>query len=593
MTSTITGLGSGFDITGWVSSLVSARRSNTVTPLQTKLSKLETTNSSVSSLKGKYSKLQSALQTFTRSMYGSSSDMWSNTKIESSQSDYVTATSSGVVSAADVNVVVKQVATSTVASSFESLGFGNVGDTQFTKLANNQAKAGTFSMFLDGKKYGIEIEEEDTLNDVIDKINNATKTSEEDEGLIKASLENGILTIKPTDANSSLVLGSVGDTSNIVSALKLYEENGNGFESKYPVSNVNTAKAMASDESGLGEINFTGENETGKIKINGVEFSVDKNTTLDSLISKINGNSETHVKASYDSLMNKLILTSTETGKSNIALESEDTNLLNVLKLTQGTGDDERIANGSQELGKNAIVLVNDNEVISNSNTITGESSGIANLSITVKKATTGIEDVPESAKLTINPDYSKVKDALKTFVDAYNDVVTTTKTAVSNDGAMAHDSSLSSILNTIKSVTTTSSENDGTFSVLSQIGITTSSSDPNKLEINDSKLTEVLEKDFESVKFLLSDGYVNENNNGIFDKLLKNVDGILDADRGYFTTKSESLDSQMKLLNSRIDRANTQLSKYEIRITDQFNRMDTVMSQLSTQLSTFQAYIR
>ena len=448
-------------------------------------------------------------------------------------------------------------------------------------------------MFLDGKKYGIEIEEEDTLNDVIDKINNATKTSEEDEGLIKASLENGILTIKPTDANSSLVLGSVGDTSNIVSALKLYEENGNGFESKYPVSNVNTAKAMASDESGLGEINFTGENETGKIKINGVEFSVDKNTTLDSLISKINGNSETHVKASYDSLMNKLILTSTETGKSNIALESEDTNLLNVLKLTQGTGDDERIANGSQELGKNAIVLVNDNEVISNSNTITGESSGIANLSITVKKATTGIEDVPESAKLTINPDYSKVKDALKTFVDAYNDVVTTTKTAVSNDGAMAHDSSLSSILNTIKSVTTTSSENDGTFSVLSQIGITTSSSDPNKLEINDSKLTEVLEKDFESVKFLLSDGYVNENNNGIFDKLLKNVDGILDADRGYFTTKTESLDSQMKLLNSRIDRANTQLSKYEIRITDQFNRMDTVMSQLSTQLSTFQAYIR
>ena len=76
MTTTITGLGSGFDIDSWVSQLVSAKESSTVTPLKTKLSTLETKNQAVSALQSKYTSLQSALQTFTRTIYNSSSDMW-------------------------------------------------------------------------------------------------------------------------------------------------------------------------------------------------------------------------------------------------------------------------------------------------------------------------------------------------------------------------------------------------------------------------------------------------------------------------------------------------------------------------------------
>ncbi len=594
MSMSISGLGSGFDIGSWVNSLVSVKKSSTVTPLESKLSTLQTTNNAVSNLKGKYSKLQSSLQAFTDIIYNSSNDMWTNTTINSSNSDYVSATSSGLVSASNVDVKVKKVATATVAQSNGSLGVSDdIGDTKFTTLANNQAKAGTFSIFLDNKEYQIEINENDSLNDVISKINNVTKSDESSDSLIEASLDDGILTIKPKDENASLVLGSSGDTSNIVSALKLYEDGENGYKSAYSVSKVNTSVAMASEASGLGEIKFEGEGETGTIKINGVEISVDKNTSLDNLISKINGNSDTHVKASYDSLTNKIVLTATETGRSNIALEEENTNLLNVLKLTEGTGDDEKLAQNSQTLGQNAIVEINGNEIISNSNTITGASSGISNLSITIKKPTTGVEDVPSSVSLNVQPDYTKVKEALKTFVSAYNDVVSSTKSAIGKDGAISHDSSLSSILNTIKNITITSSDNEGKYSMLSQIGITTSSSDPSKLEIDDTKLEEALKGDFESVKALFSDGYVKEENNGLFDKLLTNVNNILDSERGYFATKTDTLDSQIKLMNSRIERANTQLSKYETRITDQFNRMDSIMSQLSSQLSTFQAYIR
>ena len=595
MTSTITGLGSGFDINSWVSSLVAAKQSTLVSPLQSKLSTLESTNSALSSLKTKYSTLQSSLQTFTRTLYDSQNDMWTNTKINSSDSNYATATSSGTIAAANVDVRVENVATATVAKSYKSLGSGeDVLNTQFTKLANNQAKEGSFSIFVDNKQYKIDIDEKDTLGDVLDKINKASKTDSNPEGLIKAELDDdGILSIKAIDDSSKVVLGSSGDTSNIVSALKLTEPDGNGYKSAYSVSKVNTAAAMADSEaSGLEKITFTGENNTGVIKVNGVEFSVDETTTLNSLISKINGNSDTHVKASYDSLTNKLVLTSTQTGKSNIALEEENTNVLNVLGLTQGTGENEKLAEGSQTLGDNAVVYINDNRVVSASNTITGESSGIANLSITVKKPTTGKDDIPSSVSLDIQPDYTKVKEALKTFVNAYNDVVSTTKSAVATDGSMAHDSSLSSVLNNIRSITTTTSENQGIYSMLSQIGISTSRTDTTQLTIDDEKLDKALSENFDSVKYLLSDGYANEADTGLFDKLLKNVNNVLDATGGYFTNKTESIDSQIKLMNSRIERANTQLSSYEKRITEQFNRMDSIMATLSSQLSTFQAYL-
>lgn len=594
MTSTITGLGSGFDINGWVSSLVSAKQSSLVSPLQSKLSTLQSTNSALSGLKTKYSSLQSALQTFTKTMYDSQSDMWTNTKINSSDSNYATATSSGAVSAASVNVVVENIATATVAKSFKSLGSGeDIANAQFTTLANNQAKAGSFSMFVDNKEYSIDIKEDFTLQDVIDEINKLGTTEENSQGVLHAELDkDGYLTINATNQSAKLILGSSGDTSNIVSALKLYDSKGNGFKSTNAISNVNSAVAMSDEKSGLGHIDFNGENGTGTIKINGIEFEIDKNTSLNGLISKINGNADAHVKASYDSLTNKMILTSTQTGKINISLEEENTNLLNVLSLTEGTGDNERLIEGSQNLGENALVYINDNKVISSSNTITGESSGIANLSITIKKPTTGKDDVPASISLDIEPDYTKVKDALKTFVNAYNDVVSSTKSAVASDGTMAHDSSLSSILNTIKSATTTTSENDGIYTMLSQIGISTSTSDPTKLSIDDTKLEKALKENFESVKLLLSDGYANDKDTGIFDKLLTNVNTVLDSTSGFFTNKTQSIDSQITLMNSRIERANTQLSKYEARVTAQFNRMDSIMSQLSTQLSTFQAYL-
>ena len=134
MSATITGVGSGFDIDSWVSQLVSAKENSILAPLETKLSTLESKNSAVNALKTKYSTLQSALQTFTKTIYNSSTDMWSNTLINSSNSAYATATSTGAVNAKNVNLRIQQIATSTVAKSVESLGIVNSTNVQNAKF---------------------------------------------------------------------------------------------------------------------------------------------------------------------------------------------------------------------------------------------------------------------------------------------------------------------------------------------------------------------------------------------------------------------------------------------------------------------------
>jgi flagellar hook-associated protein 2 len=185
MSSTITGVGSGFDIDGWVSQLVAIKQSSTVTPLEEKLSILNTQNTAVSSLKSKYTALQSSLQAFTNIIYDSTSDMWTNTTINSSNSTYATATSTGTVGASLVELEVEQVATATVAKSAFALGSiskENIENTRFTDLANGQAKEDVFSMFLNGKVYDIEIKSDDTLKQVLDNI------SDETDGKVKATV---------------------------------------------------------------------------------------------------------------------------------------------------------------------------------------------------------------------------------------------------------------------------------------------------------------------------------------------------------------------------------------------------------------------
>ena len=153
-------------------------------------------------------------------------------------------------------------------------------------------------------------------------------------------------------------------------------------------------------------------------------------------------------------------------------------------------------------------------------------------MSITIKKPTSDYSNNPEDDKnvqLDIEANHDAVKDALKKFVEAYNDVVSSTRTATSSDGTIGNDAGLNSALSSIRSLTSSVSNNTGAFKLLSDIGISTSKDDALNLKIDEEKLDKALNENFESVKKLLSDGYTNNEDGGLFDQLVGKVNDILD----------------------------------------------------------------
>ena len=90
----------------------------------------------------------------------------------------------------------------------------------------------------------------------------------------------------------------------------------------------------------------------------------------------------------------------------------------------------------------------------------------------------------------------------------------------------------------------------------------------------------------------LLSDGYTSKTDNGIFDQMLVDIENALDFENGYFANKSDSIQSQITSMNSRIERATNRITSYEERLYKQFNKMDSIISALNSQLSAFSSYL-
>ena len=71
----------------------------------------------------------------------------------------------------DVNTIIK--ITATIAKSNRAVGAisaESIKEAKFTSLANGQAKIGDFSMFLNGEEISVEIEDNDTIDDIASKI---------------------------------------------------------------------------------------------------------------------------------------------------------------------------------------------------------------------------------------------------------------------------------------------------------------------------------------------------------------------------------------------------------------------------------------
>lgn len=222
----------------------------------------------------------------------------------------------------------------------------------------------------------------------------------------------------------------------------------------------------------------------------------------------------------------------------------------------------------------NAVFKVDGLEIQSESNEVSGVIEGVTFNLLTAEAGKT--------TTLTIGDNTSAVKTSLKTFVDAYNKLISTTTSLTSvvavGDGEepvtgdLVGDATVRSLLSGLRKEFGTTVSGD--IRALSDLGITTDKS--GKLVIDKTKLDEVLESNYDAVgEFLAGDS-------GLLTRLDTSIEGYIKTG-GILEQRVSGLQSTLKNVDDQREALDLRISKIQTRLYAQYNAMDALVAQLSS----------
>ena len=324
-------------------------------------------------------------------------------------------------------------------------------------------------------------------------------------------------------------------------------------------------------------------------------FSINENTTLSSLINDINNSEKAQATAFWDDATGKLSITSKVEGASYINIEAGTSNFTDVMGFTETERDAEgnittsKLFTETQELGKNALFTINGTSVTSTSNTVTSDVSRIAGVTLTLKKVSAEDEG---AAKLSITQDSSGLVDAVKNFVNAYNNAISKIDDVTATDADLHRETSLTSLKSTLRNYATGRNDaNGGVYKLLADIGISTGKADASNLSDDTSKLVfdeaqfkKAMEENPESVEALLG------GENGVLAMMENTVEQSLKASVGFFDVKQSTLDSDIRKMEEKITKQQSKVATYQAQLEKKFGNMELVIAQMQQNYSSFLA---
>ena len=580
MASTISfsGLASGLDTSSWVEAFVSIKQQK-VTALQTDLKSKQTVKNTLNDTRSKFTTLRSAIEKLTDAKFGGAMDLFAKNSVTSSDTDIFTATATASATRQSYDITVQQLATYTKATSKNAASA--VADDN-TKLKNLGISDGTLTAYVNGQKYSVNINDTNTLGDLKAKLAGfGIKTDIDDSGILSFSAQN---------EGDTIHIGATTDSSNLTSLIGLTQQEDGSYKSTNSLFKATVASKLTSEDSG-----FNTQIKEGTFTIGGAIFKITDKTTLSSLISEINNNDDAQAYAFWDDAAGKLSITSKKEGASYVNIEAGTSNFTDVMGFTtsewndDGTVKSSKMYTDAQELGKNAQFTINGTKMTSTSNTVTSDISRMDGITLTLKKVST---EESGTSTLKVTQDTSGLVEAVKSFVSAYNDVLSNVDEVTANGADLHGETSLTSLRNTIRSYATAkNTSNNGVYGLLSEIGISTSSADGNNLNadtnsltLDEDKLKKALEENPESVKSILT------GEGGVLTMMEDAVEQSLKATSGFFDVKTSTLDSDIKKMETKIKKQNTYISTYKAQLEKKFSAMETTIAQMQQNYQSFLA---
>ena len=284
----------------------------------------------------------------------------------------------------------------------------------------------------------------------------------------------------------------------------------------------------------------------------------------------------TIVRSGTDSY--QLVITSKETGEQQAitSISSDDDKLNSLIGFNANQADSSAMSEVAK--AQDAKFSFNGITINSSSNTVKEVIPGV---DITLKAVTTTAQN------LTISADNDKAQEALKEWVDAFNQLQSTISSLTqftagdansdelnNSNGPLIGDSTLRNIDQSIRSIF--SKGQTGELSVLAQIGINMDSN--GKLAIKENELEKALKENSDAVAILFTgDGETT----GIANEVFAKVSSFIDSD-GMIDTATNGLNSTLKSLDKRYDQVNNSIDQTIERYRVQFTKLDILINELN-----------
>jgi len=501
--------------------------------------------------------------------------------ISSSDEDSVIGSVTSLAQVTSFKVRVSNLVSYTTIEPSETFGKIPASTTQYSDLNSRITPIeGTF--YINGVE--IEVSSTDTIDDIVNKINSSVSG-------VTASYNDS--TGKLTLSSSSQITISNG-TSNFLDVFNLKNspliESGGVYsiESTTQIGALtkNTTLTDAATAKGL---SFN----SGTIKINGVEITIDGTETLDEVLDKIN-QSDANVYAWYDETADKVFIRSTVGGPRDLVLEDTDsTNLFKILGLESGT----KIAGQAASLEVSFDSGMSWTTYYSDSNSFEiAEGINLTALSTTA---------TPVDIKVNLNTD--AIVEKISDFVDKYNEVMDYIYTKLNEEeiedkdwnemtddekkqGLLKNDDTLERIFQSLRNFIYTS-VSGLEYSNLTEIGI--SSGDEGQsyeniskghIELDEDRLREALSQDLNAVENLFR--IDSDENQGIAVQLYSTLreytkfGGLIDSVAGV----NGFISRELWDISERIINEAERLQKREQELWRRFSVMESYLSRFQAQ---------
>lgn len=444
------------------------------------------------------------------------------------------------------------------------------GITIATLPTSTKATAGNFT--INGAQVNVALT--DSLQDVFAKISTATG------GAVTASYDSTTDKVS-LNSSSEIVLGSANDSSNLLSALQLFNNGTGTIASGNPLGAANTTATLANSRLSKA-ITAVDSSGNGTFALNGVNIAYNINTdSLSDVIKRIN-NSTAGVTASYDTTTDRMVLLNNTTGDTGFGLSEASGGFLDATGLSMSTVGAATIR------GKNAQFSINGGSTISSaSNTLNSAVTGITGL--TVQATTEGTQNI------TVTSNTAAMKTAIQNFIDKYNVVQSyiDTQTSVSvtngtvNASLLSNNREVQDWASSLRSkVFASVSGLSGTVSRLADMGIDFNGTSSQLTVRDSSKLDSTLANNPNDVAAFFntaSTGFaatMNSYLNTLTDSTGTGTNGAVMSMENSLTSQNSSIDAQIATIQRQLD------SEKE-RLTASFQAMQAAQTQAKSMIDT------